>query len=150
MRRSSARLLSELGPSEAVRRFARKYGSPRTRTLYLDSLKRYFTWLRGQGVQLNPDALIEDNLKAMYESKATDVKTKRRHREYLDRYVNDYLVKRGLREWTRSSTTAAISAIRSEGSEVEDTIVLIDRLEGTGKDEKILEMEKWRLASLAD
>ena len=49
---------------------------------------------------------------------------------------------------TGGSTTAAISAIRSEGSEVEDTIVLIDRLEGTGKDEKIL--EKWRLASLAD
>ncbi len=46
------------------------------------------------------------------------------------------------------STTAAISAIRSEGGEVEDTIVLVDRLEGAGKDEKIL--EKWRLASLAD
>ncbi|MDV3278382.1 MAG: hypothetical protein LYZ69_07970 [Nitrososphaerales archaeon] len=49
---------------------------------------------------------------------------------------------------TGGSTTAAISAIRSEGGEVEDTIVLIDRLEGARKDEKIL--EKWRLASLAD
>jgi len=49
---------------------------------------------------------------------------------------------------TGGSTTAAISAIRSEGGEVEDTIVLVDRLEGAGKDEKIL--EKWRLASLAD
>ena len=42
----------------------------------------------------------------------------------------------------------AISAIRSEGGEVEDAIVLIDRLEGARKDEKIL--EKWRLVSLAD
>ncbi|MGD0477944.1 MAG: phosphoribosyltransferase family protein [Nitrososphaerales archaeon] len=49
---------------------------------------------------------------------------------------------------TGGSTTAAISAIRSEGGEVEDTIVLIDRPEGARKDEKIL--EKWRLASLAD
>jgi|GEM_PF-2585890 orotate phosphoribosyltransferase len=49
---------------------------------------------------------------------------------------------------TGGSTTAAISAIGSEGGEVEDTTVLIDRLEGTRKDEKIL--EKWHLASLAD
>jgi orotate phosphoribosyltransferase len=49
---------------------------------------------------------------------------------------------------TGGSTTAAISAIRSEGGEVEDIIVLIDRFEGARKDEKIL--EKWRLASLAD
>ncbi len=49
---------------------------------------------------------------------------------------------------TGGSTTAAISAIRSEGGEVDDTIVLIDRLEAPQKNEKIL--EKWRLASLAD
>ncbi len=34
---------------------------------------------------------------------------------------------------TGRSTTAAISAIRSEGGEVEDTTVLIDRLEGAQK-----------------
>ncbi len=49
---------------------------------------------------------------------------------------------------TGGPTTAATSAIRSEGGEVKDTIVLIDRLEGTRKNEKIL--KKWRLASLAD
>lgn len=49
---------------------------------------------------------------------------------------------------TGGSTTAAISAIRSEIGEVEDTIVLVDRFEGARKDEKIL--EKWHLASLAD
>ncbi len=49
---------------------------------------------------------------------------------------------------TGDSTTAAISAIRSEGGEVEDTIVLIDRPEGARKDGKNL--EKWRRASLAD
>ncbi len=49
---------------------------------------------------------------------------------------------------TGGSTTAAISAIRSEGGEVEGTTVLIDRVEGARKDEEIL--EKWRLASLAD
>jgi orotate phosphoribosyltransferase len=49
---------------------------------------------------------------------------------------------------TGGSTTAAISAIRLKGGEVEDTIVLIVRLEGARKDEKI--SEKWRLASLAD
>jgi integrase len=107
--RSSARLLSELGPYESVRRFARKYGNGRTRTLYLESLKGYFAWLRGQGVQLSPDAMVEDNLKAVYESKATDVTTKRRHLEYLDRYVNDYLLKKGLRERTRLARYAAVS-----------------------------------------
>ena len=49
---------------------------------------------------------------------------------------------------TGGSTTAAMSAIRSEGGEVEDTIVLIDRPEGARKDGKNL--ENWRLTSLAD
>lgn len=49
---------------------------------------------------------------------------------------------------TGGPTTAATSAIRSEGGDVENMIVLIDRLEGARKNEKIL--EKWRLASLAD
>ncbi len=40
---------------------------------------------------------------------------------------------------TGGSTTAAIRAIRSEGGEVETTIVLIDRLGGARKNEKILE-----------
>ncbi|MDV3244773.1 MAG: hypothetical protein LYZ66_06340 [Nitrososphaerales archaeon] len=46
------------------------------------------------------------------------------------------------------STIAAMSAVRSEGGEVEDTIVLIDRLEDARRNEEIL--EKWHLASLAD
>ncbi len=49
---------------------------------------------------------------------------------------------------TGGPTTAATSAIRLDGGEVKDTIVLIDRLEGARKNEKIL--EKWRLASLTD
>ncbi|MDA4135171.1 MAG: hypothetical protein OK441_06345, partial [Thaumarchaeota archaeon] len=53
--------------------------------------------------------MIEDNLKAIYESKSTDVSTKRRHCDYMDRYVNDHLVKKGLREGTRATMAAAVS-----------------------------------------
>lgn len=94
--REAARYLARIGRYDSVDRFIRKYGSVRTRKVYLHALLKYLTWLREvQGVKMNPDELAADNLRCVYGSDAQDVRTKRKHTDLLDRFVNEYLVSEG-------------------------------------------------------
>jgi hypothetical protein len=101
-------LLQRTGQHESVERFMRKYGNQRSRVTYLEALTSYFSWLRSEGVSLDPDALISDNLKCIFDSGPTNILTKRKHTDLLDRYVNGYLISEGLREATRAVRAAAI------------------------------------------
>src|SRR5215831_9121494 len=88
LRHQIEKYLETWGIYESVERFTRKYGKLTTRREYLCDLDLYFRWLPTVGVSLNPDELVKDNLRCVYESKATDVGTKRRHTDLLDRYAN--------------------------------------------------------------
>ncbi len=87
-----ARFLEKWGKYESVQRFVRKYGKLNTCRGYLADLDLYFRWLPSVGVTLNPDELIKDNLRCVYDASATDVETKRKHTDLMDRYVNVYLL----------------------------------------------------------
>jgi len=80
--------LEHIGPSEAVTRFIRSYGKVRVQCVYALHLKLYFRWLKGKGIDLTPDMLIRDNLECVYKSDAVDVEMKRRHRSWLEEYLN--------------------------------------------------------------
>ncbi|MGD0146416.1 MAG: hypothetical protein ABSB53_06170 [Nitrososphaerales archaeon] len=41
---------------------------------------------------MTPDQLIQDNLRAVFESRPTDVVAKRKHTDLLGDYVNAYLI----------------------------------------------------------
>jgi integrase len=87
------RNLKQIGPSEAVERFLSSYGKVRVRDTYSLHLLIFFRWLKEeQGVQMSPDELVQDNLICVFDSKPTDVGAKRRHREWLERFVNVRLV----------------------------------------------------------
>jgi hypothetical protein len=74
------KLMAVWGQYESIQRLVRKMSKPSTRVSYLFMLQQYFRWLReAKGVTMDPEALILDNLKAAYESSATDVKRRRRH-----------------------------------------------------------------------
>jgi len=45
---------------------------------------------------MDPDELVRENLVCVYDSSPTDVKTKRRRTDWLDEYVNDHLLNKGL------------------------------------------------------
>jgi len=106
--------LEELGPSKAVETFLRNYGNVRTRNAYAGELCLYFRWLRGKGIDMTPDQLIQDNLRAVFESRPTDVTAKRRHTDLLGDYINTYLiVQRGDSEAKRSLAAAAIRGFYS-------------------------------------
>ncbi len=100
--------LREIGPSKAVERFLSGYGNTRTKSSYSCELALYFRWLKGKGMDLNPDALITDDLKCVYESKPTDVSAKRRHTDLLSEYVNICLVQHESSDSRRSLAAAAI------------------------------------------
>src|SRR2546422_4128957 len=106
--REAQRYLAQLGNSEGVTRFASKYGIASTKRIYLISLVLYFRWLKSIGVVLTPDELVEDNLKCFFNSQPTDVRTKRRHTDWLDRYINRNMVEEGYNEAMRTVTAAAI------------------------------------------
>jgi hypothetical protein len=96
------------GGHESVRRFMRKISKPATRYAYLSMLSQYMAWLReAKQVSMDPDELVKDNLECVYNSPATDVRTKRRHTDWLDEYVNDYLLSRGVGT-KRASAAAAV------------------------------------------
>jgi len=102
------RLLLTWGGYESVRRFMRKISKVATRFAYLSMLNQYMTWLReAKQVTMDPDDLVQDNLVCVYNSSPTDVKTKRRHTDWLDEYVNDYLLNKGLGT-KRASSAAAV------------------------------------------
>lgn len=102
------RLLLAWGGYESVRRFMGKISKPATRYAYLSMLSQYMAWLReAKGVTMDPDELVKDNLECVYNSPPTDVGTKRRHTDWLDEYVNDFLLSRGVGT-KRASAAAAV------------------------------------------
>lgn len=109
LERELAHLMAELGAYRSVERFASKYGKLTTKVAYLNQLVLYLRWLRtAKGVSASPDELMTDNLHCVYESKATDIETKRRHTDWLDEYVNHCLVERGISLSTRKMAATAV------------------------------------------
>ncbi|MDG6990624.1 MAG: hypothetical protein JRM99_04300 [Nitrososphaerota archaeon] len=106
--RALEHFLAEIGPSAAVDRFLGGYGNVRTRCSYAGHLVQYLRWLKSKGVETNPDALVQDNLKAVFESAPTDVTAKRRHTDLLGEYVNKRLIERDAGDSTRKVAAAAI------------------------------------------
>lgn len=100
--------LREIGESRAVERFLSRYGKIRTRTTYICLLVKYFRWLKSQGVDLSPDELVKDNLVCVFRSNPEDVVLKRKHTDWLNNYVNDYLLKKDLSESQRAVSASAI------------------------------------------
>jgi len=87
-----------------------KYAKASTRRGHLGGLARYFDWLRkAKGITLTPDELILDNLRCVFESGATDILRKRRHLDYLDEYINQYLVSKGDKDSGRITAASQIS-----------------------------------------
>jgi hypothetical protein len=73
-----------------------------TKKAYLYNLGAYLDFLREvKEIALSPDELIVDNLKAVFESKAIDVATKRRHTDWVLEYANVYLLRKGAPEGSR-------------------------------------------------
>lgn len=102
------RLLKKWGKYESIQRFARKYGRATTKAAYLSDLDLYFRWLKSEGVSLDPDELIRDNLKCVYGSKPEAVHIKRKHTDLLDRYANKYLADREIADCSRRRKAAAV------------------------------------------
>src|SRR5437870_4850857 len=104
-----ARALDKIGPSAAVNRFLSKYGNLRTKANYAVQLHLFLQWLRqDKRIATNPDSLIWDNLACIFKSDPTDVATKRKHTDYLNEYVNDYMLRKGESESSRQVAAAAI------------------------------------------
>jgi integrase len=100
--------LEEIGPSEAVARWLSKYGPVQTKLAYAFGLAHYLRWLRTIGVSMSPDELVLDNLRCVFDSKSTDVEAKRKHTDWMNQYVNDFLLKREDSESKRTLASAAI------------------------------------------
>ncbi len=78
--------------SEAAARFLGSYEKLSVKATYAYLLGNYHRWLRERkGVSMTLDQLITDNLRCVYESAAVDVERKRRHRAWLEEYVNALL-----------------------------------------------------------
>jgi integrase len=104
-----SRFMEKWGGHESVQRFVRKYHLKlNTCRGYLADLDLYFDWLQVVGVTMNPDELIMDNLRCVFESGATEVGVKTAHTDLLDEYANIYLVEKGLSYASRHRTVAAI------------------------------------------
>lgn len=108
-RRSGEKLLAKIGDCRSLQRLLGKYGKVLSWYAALFHLNRYFTWLRvNKGVTLNPDELVVDNLKCVYDSKPVDVATKRRHTDWLDEFVNQYLVGKEIADQSRATTASFV------------------------------------------
>ncbi|MGD0395382.1 MAG: hypothetical protein ABSB26_00545 [Nitrososphaerales archaeon] len=119
--------LEELGSSKSVETFLRNHGNVRTRRAYAGELCMYFRWLRGKGIAMTPDELIQDNLRSVFESRPTDVVTKRKHTDPLGDYINAYLiVQRGDSEAKRSLAAAAIRGFYSSTVRMPVDLVSVD------------------------
>jgi integrase len=89
------RNLKLLKGSEAAGRFLASYGKKRVKAQYAYILGTYVKWLRAaKGVSLSLDALIRDNLVCVWKSDPVDVDMKRRHRAWLEEYVNVHMAER--------------------------------------------------------
>jgi integrase len=108
MQARTEKLLLAWGRYESIMRFMRKISKVSTRFCYLLMLDQYFRWLRdAKAVTMDPDELVKDNLECVYSSQPTDVRRKRRHTDWLDEYVNDYLLNKGVGT-KRASAAAAV------------------------------------------
>ncbi len=103
-----AKFLERWGGYDSIQRMVRKYGKLNTIRGYLADLDLYFDWLENIGVGMNPDELILDNLRCVFESSATEVNTKITHMDLLDNDVNVYLLDKGLAYPSRHRTAAAV------------------------------------------
>ncbi len=83
-----ARALREIGNSEVVERFIRSFGNVRVKALYASHLSLYFRWLKNK-TPMTHDELVVDNLRCIYKSEPEDVTSKRKHRAWLEEYVNE-------------------------------------------------------------
>jgi integrase len=100
--------LKELGPSRSVERWISGYGNPKTKKGYAMSLAHYMRWLKSKGINLSPDELVQDNLHCIFESGPADIEVKRRHTDWLNEYINRYLIENGRSESTRRIADVAI------------------------------------------
>lgn len=105
--------LRKIGPSKAVERFLSKYGNPGTQAIYASQLWLYWQYLTKRGLvpgdSKDPGGLITDNLASIFDSKATDVDTKRKHTDLLSDYVNKHLLnEKGSSESKRRLAAVAV------------------------------------------
>jgi hypothetical protein len=106
--RSLARSLEGV-TDKSVKLFLSGYGKVRTKTAYMSCLKMYKRWLvESKGIMLTFDELVLENLKNVFDSRGSDIGTKRAHMDLLNEYLNDYLVKRGLSESRRNIAKATV------------------------------------------
>lgn len=78
-----------LGGSEAAARYLATYGKVGVQAQNAFRLGQYHRWLKeAKGVSLSLDDLVRDNLVCIWKSDPVDVDTKRRHRAWLEEYVN--------------------------------------------------------------
>lgn len=104
-----ARTLRQIGPSEAVSRFMSRYAKVRTQKAYCTSLLGYLKWMKSmKSVSMTPDELVRDNLRCVYGSAPEDVATKRRHADWLNEYVNVYMISKNASEAWRTLAFAAV------------------------------------------
>jgi integrase len=88
--------IAEFGPSTSVERFLTGYGKVGTKKVYAQLLYGYLKWVRvAKGIQMGPDELIQDNLVCVYRSDPIDTRTKRKHTDLLNEFVNVHLVGKG-------------------------------------------------------
>lgn len=107
-RKSGEKLLLKIGDTPAMRRFLR-YAKTSSWYSALFHIDRYFTWLRNvKGVTLTPDELWVDNLRCVFESGPIEVGRKRRHTDWLDEFVNVYLVKKGVVDQSRLTSASFV------------------------------------------
>lgn len=98
-----------LGSYRSVERFLTGYSKPSVRRVRASHLFQYLTWLKNKkGVTMNPDELVKDNLVCVFKSDPTDVATKRRHTDFLNDFVNVWLLERKSPESTRMGISSAI------------------------------------------
>jgi hypothetical protein len=59
----------------------------RTQKAYLIRLQLYLRWLKNEGVNFTQDELVQDILNCVYGAVPQDVRTKRKHTDWLNKYV---------------------------------------------------------------
>ena len=112
--------LIKMGNSPAVVRFLSGYSNLRTKQAYAANLAHYFDWLKEtKGIAMTPDEMVKDNLAAVYSSDFMDIARKRRHTDWMNEYVNVYMIEHGLSDQARSLARASISTFyRSNDSQL--------------------------------
>ena len=102
--------LIKMGNSPAVVRFLSGYSNLRTKQAYAANLAHYFNWLKEtKGIVMTPDEMVKDNLAAIYSPDTTDIARKRKHTDWMNEYVNVYMIERGLSDQARSLARVSIT-----------------------------------------